>query len=292
MASASASFLDRHYFLLRRLHSLSGVVPIGIFLFPHLTTNSSIVWGAQLNESKVSTDVLADAGHAPHAGVETFQHEVEFIHNLPALILIEIGVLFIPIAFHAILGIWFATTGRFNNDRYGYQDNWRYTLQRLSGYLGVVFIFLHITSLRFGWTYGGLMPAFDPGAASSSTAVHMQEGRLGLLIPAFYLVSVLALVFHFANGLWTAAITWGLTISAQAQRRWGYVCAAIGILLSGAGVAAIAGFTLLDIDQARAIEQAMQEQKAALVESDEAAPAPATEAAAPRPAADAGSTAG
>ncbi len=297
MASASESFLDRHYFLLRRLHSLSGVAPIGIFLFPHLTTNSSIVWGARLNKSEVSADALADAGHAPHAGVETFQHEVEFIHNLPALILIEIGVLFIPIAFHAILGVWFATTGRFNNDRYAYQDNWRYTLQRLSGYLGVIFIFLHITSLRFGWTYGGLMPAFDPAAASSSTAVHMQEGRLGYLIPAFYLVSVLALVFHFANGLWTAAITWGLTISAQAQRRWGYVCAAIGILLSGAGVAAIAGFTVLDIDQARAIEQAMQAEKAGLVEPLEPAePAPAAEAAAeaaaPAPAADRGSAAG
>ncbi len=256
MASASG-FLDRHYFLLRRLHSLSGVAPIGLFLFPHLTTNASIVWGEKLNKSEVSASALEAAGVAPHAGVETFQHEVEFIHNLPALILIEIGVLFLPIAFHAILGIWFASSGRINVDRYGYQNNWRYTLQRLSGYLGVVFIFLHITSLRFGWTYGGLMPAFDPDAASSSVAVHMQEGSLGLFVPLFYLVSVLALVFHFANGLWTAAITWGLTISAAAQRRWGYACAAIFVLLSGAGITAIVGFTTLDIEQAREIERLM-----------------------------------
>lgn len=256
MASAS-SFLDRHYFLLRRLHSLSGIAPIGLFLFPHLTTNSSIVWGEKLNSPDVPATALEAAGVAPHAGVETFQHEVEFIHNLPALILIEIGVLFIPIAFHAILGIWFASSGRINVDRYGYQNNWRYTLQRLSGYLGVLFIFLHITSLRFGWTYGGLMPAFDPEAASSSVAVHMQEGSLGLFVPLFYLVSVLALVFHFANGLWTAAITWGLTISAAAQRRWGYACALIGVLLSGAGIAAIVGFTMLDIEQAREIERLM-----------------------------------
>ncbi len=261
MASAS-SFLDRHYFLLRRLHSLSGVAPIGLFLFPHLTTNASIVWGEKLNKSEVSASALEAAGVAPHAGVETFQHEVEFIHNLPALILIEIGVLFLPIAFHAILGIWFASSGRINVDRYGYQNNWRYTLQRLSGYLGVVFIFLHITSLRFGWTYGGLMPAFDPDAASSSVAVHMQEGSLGLFVPLFYLVSVLALVFHFANGLWAAAITWGLAISAAAQRRWGYACAAIFVLLSGAGITAIVGFTTLDIEQARTIEGLMQSSKA------------------------------
>jgi succinate dehydrogenase / fumarate reductase cytochrome b subunit len=273
VATASESFLDRHYFLLRRLHSLSGVAPIGIFLFPHLTTNSSIVWGDKLNSPDVSADALADAGgFLPHAGVETFQHEVEFIHNLPALILIEIGVLFLPILFHAVLGVWFASSGKLNVDRYGYQNNWRYTLQRLSGYVGVLFIFMHITSLRFKWTYGGLMPAFDPSAASSSTAIHMQEGSLGLFMPVFYLVCVLLLIFHFANGLWTAAITWGLTVSASAQKRWGYVCAAIGIALSGAGVTAILGFATLDIEQAQAIEALMHSERAAeVIESDDGA---------------------
>ena len=71
---------------------------------------------------------------------------------------------------------------------------------------------------------------------------------------ALYLVAVLALVFHFANGLWTAAITWGITVSAGAQRRWGYVCAGLGLALAGAGVAAIVGFATLDIEQAQAVE--------------------------------------
>ena len=113
----TGSFLDRHYFLLRRLHSLSGIAPIGLFLFPHLTTNSSIVWGRFLNASHLPAGSLADAGVAAHAGVETFQHEVEFIHNLPALILIEWGVLFLPIMFHAVLGVWFARSGKVNTNR-------------------------------------------------------------------------------------------------------------------------------------------------------------------------------
>ena len=54
------SFLDRHYFLIRRLHSLTGVAPIGVFLIPHLTTNSSIVWGNVLNKSHVDPSALAD----------------------------------------------------------------------------------------------------------------------------------------------------------------------------------------------------------------------------------------
>ena len=74
----------------------------------------------------------------------------------------------------------------------------------------------------------------------------------------FYLVCVLALVFHFANGLWTAAITWGLTLSVQAQRRWGFVCAAVGVALGAATVMAVIGFSTLDIDQARDVEQAIK----------------------------------
>lgn len=251
MSPTNESFLDRNYFLLRRLHSLLGVVPIGAFLFPHLLTNSSIVWGSWLNEAQ----------HG-HAGIESFQHEVNYIHNLPFLILIEWGVLFLPIMFHAALGVWFALTGRMNPVAYKYGGNFRYTLQRLTGYLGVVFIFMHITSLRFGeavplFTYGGLMPAFVADAASSSTAMHFQNGAWGWFAVVFYLVCVLGLVFHFANGLWTAALTWGLTISESAQKRWGYVCTVIGIGLGIAAIMAVLGFSTLDIEQARQIESIM-----------------------------------
>jgi len=271
---APIEFVDRHYFLLRRLHSLSGVAPIGLFLFPHLTTNSSIVWGRLFGKRHLSDAALERAGALPDAGVEAFQHEVDFIHSLPALPIIEWTVLFLPIIFHAALGIVFASSARYNVHRYGYQDNWRYTLQRLSGYVGVVFIFMHLTSLRFRWDYGGLMVPFEPDAASSSTAMHFQESPLGLIVPLFYAVSVLLLVFHFANGLWTAAITWGLTISARAQRRWGAVCAAIGLLLSVAGITAIVGFSVLDVDQAQRIEAAMKAEKAAAPDDGSSARAP------------------
>jgi len=244
-APSSVPFLERHYHLLRRLHSLSGVVPIGVFLFPHLTTNSSIVWGATLNASKYE---------AGTAGVATFQHEVDFIHNLPALIFVEIFVLWLPIAYHAILGVYFARSGKSNLDRYGYQGNARYSLQRLTGYLGVLFIFMHIASLRWGFSFGGLMPGFDAHHAASTTAAHLQGGLFPYCNAAFYALCVTALIYHFANGLWTAAITWGLTISKQAQQRWGYVCAAIGVSLAAAGLTAIVGFATLDVAKAKDIE--------------------------------------
>ncbi len=248
-AGTPGSFLDRHYFLLRRLHSLSGVVPIGVFLIPHLTTNSSIVWGEQL-------------GHSPYGpgtgGIYTFQHEVDFIHSLPALVLIEVGLIWLPLLFHAALGIVFARTGRTNVSAYRYGGNWRYSLQRITGYVALVFIFLHLSSLRWGWTYAGFFPTFSATEAASTTAEHFQDGRLGLAMAAIYLLGVLSAVYHFANGLWSAAITWGLTVSRQAQVRWGRVCTAIGLFLGAMGIAAIWGFSTLNIGKAQEIEAQMQ----------------------------------
>jgi succinate dehydrogenase / fumarate reductase cytochrome b subunit len=259
-APSKSSFLERHYHLLRRLHSLTGVAPIGVFLIPHLTTNSSIVWGEVFNAKK-----YAELG-AGSAGVATFQHEVNFIHDLPALIFIEIFVLWLPIAYHSILGVYFARSGRANTERYSYQANWRYTFQRVSGYIGVLFLFMHISSLRWGWTFGGIMPSFDADNAASSTALHLQGGFFPYFNAFFYLVCMLALVFHFANGLWTAGITWGLTISKQAQQRWGVVCAGIGMALAAAGVSAVVGFSTLDAAKAEEIENKMQSEVAVLTE--------------------------
>lgn len=250
--------LDRHYFLLRRLHSLSGVVPIGVFLIFHLVTNSSIIWGGlngRAQDPEGTRNFL-------ERGLATFQHEVNFINELPLVLLLELFVLWIPIAFHSILGIYYATTGRGNTERYAYQDNWRYTLQRWSGYIGVVYIFYHVATLRWGWTW--LVPGGTDWShffASSTLAAALQgspEGWTigGVIVSLLYFVGVTAMVFHFANGLWTAAITWGITVSAEAQERFKPVCAAIGVALMGAGWAALLGFMFLtDYEEAHEIEK-------------------------------------
>lgn len=241
--------LAKHYFLLRRLHSLSGIVPIGLFLFPHLFTNSSIMWARWTSPSSTESPVAQ--------GVRTFQEEVDFIHSLPFLTLIEVFGIWLPLAFHAVFGVYFASQAKVNVQRYAYQDNWRYVWQRITGYVAFAFIFVHVSSLRWGWTYGGLMPSFDAAHASSTTAAHLQHGVFPYFNAIFYAVCVLALVYHFANGLWTAAITWGLTISKQAQQRWGYVCAGVGIALAGAGLAAVVGFSTLDPAKAAEVETKM-----------------------------------
>jgi succinate dehydrogenase/fumarate reductase cytochrome b subunit len=46
-----------------------------------------------------------------------------------------------------------------------------------------------------------------------------------------YLVGVLAVSFHFANGLWGVLFSWGVTVTRTSQRRSGYACAALGVAM-------------------------------------------------------------
>ncbi len=258
--SGEQTFFERNYFLLRRLHSLSGIVPIGMFLIMHLTTNSSVVWGA------INSRELHDT--AMDRGVATFQHEVSFINNLPLLLLIEIFGLWLPIAFHAIFGVYFAMSGSNNVARYAYQGNKRYALQRLTGYVGFVFILYHVATLRWGWSWltpGGTQWSHYFASSTLAAALKGSGGEwsfAGVIVSLGYFVGVTSLVFHFANGLWTAAITWGLTVSEKSQQQWGRVCAALGAGVMLAGWSALFGFVfLVDHDRAVAVEEQMVVEK-------------------------------
>lgn len=231
---------------------MTGIVPIGAFLVFHLFTNASVVWG-MFGPGAEGEPVRA-------GGVRTFQEEVGFIHSLPFLLLIEVFGLWLPIAFHAILGVYFARTGEMNTGSYAFAGNWRYRLQRLSGYVGLVFVFYHVATLRWGWTWLPLSAEFDGLAAASTMARAIRGGSdavswKSFITASFYMLGVSLLVYHFANGLWTAAIRWGLTVSVAAQRRWGLVCASVGVVLMAAAWASIIGFVTLHPSDAQAFEK-------------------------------------
>ena len=246
---------ERNYFLIRRLHSLTGIVPIGVFLIAHLVTNSSLAWGKFGLRGK-------DHGYSiQEGGAAYFQHEVEWINTqIPHLLLIEI-TLWLAIAFHVVFGIYFAMTGKSNTARYTYQDNWRYTLQRWSGYIGILFIFYHIATLRWGWTFlvpGGTQWSHHFSASTLAAALRggwEEVTPAGVAVSLGYFVGITLLVFHFANGLWTAAITWGLTVSESAQKRWGQVCFMLGAGLMLAAWAALGAAVMLDPAEARSVEE-------------------------------------
>jgi succinate dehydrogenase / fumarate reductase cytochrome b subunit len=186
---------------------------------------------------------------------------VDFIpqHPLPPLHRIS---LWGSIAFHSILGFYDAKTGATNTGSYSFGGNWRYRLQRVTGYIGILFIVYHVGTLRWNWTFltpgGGTAWSAEFAGSTMAQILRGSPSELtvaGVAVTAGYLLGVTSLVFHFANGLWTAAITWGLTISLAAQRRWGYACAGLGAGLMVMGWAAAIGFATLDPAEAKATEQ-------------------------------------
>ncbi|MAI70414.1 MAG: succinate dehydrogenase [Rhodopirellula sp.] len=221
-ATAETNFFLRHEFLIRRIHSLLGIVPLGLYMTVHLATNASL-----LN------------------GTETFQRAVFLIHSPGKLLpLIEWGLIFTPLIFHAVIGIWIAKSGKSNSSQYQFRSNKRYTWQRWTGFIALVYLFFHILHLH-GWFHISAWEAiirplgfgvFRPFNAASSLVRAMQEW--GYVWPAFYLVGMLACVYHLANGLWTSGITWGLWISPTAQARASKLCTVIGCGLAVLGISA------------------------------------------------------
>ena len=232
--------LTKHHFLLRRLHSLSGIVPVGVFVTMHLFTNAQMLWGE-------------------HDGKSEFQHEVDFIHNLPYLLFIELS-LWGAIGFHAVLGLWYTFSGKNNVTAYTYGDNLRYTLQRVTGIIALVFIFLHIATLRWRWDiFGWYTPFWGEGYQYAGMPEALADAPLSFPLTAYalqystavvalYLLGVMAVIYHWSNGLWTAAISWGLTISTQSMRRFGYACVGLFVALTVFFGASMLGALAYDFD--------------------------------------------
>ena len=226
-----ASIFGRHEFVIRRLHSLTGLVPVGGFLAIHLATNASIL-----------------------DGTERFQHRVDQIHSLgeTTLLVLEWAFIFLPILFHGLIGLIIVSRGKRNLRDYPFVGNWRYTLQRATGVIAFVFILWHVFHMH-GWLrvewwtdhvarpLGGAR--FDPkDAATAAAAIQASP-----LVAAFYALGIVASVYHLANGLWTMGITWGVWTGSTAQRWANLPCVLFGIALAVAGLGALAGMQTVEL---------------------------------------------
>jgi succinate dehydrogenase / fumarate reductase cytochrome b subunit len=113
----------------------------------------------------------------------------------------------------------------------------RYFLQRTSALVIVVFVIFHLATLSTWGLHGGAFEAARPYASVAAA--------LGTpAIKAFYLLALLAVSFHLANGLFTSVATKRLTRNDEAKRRWGLVCASVGVGLASLGGVAWYAFAL------------------------------------------------
>ena len=195
-------------FLWRRLHSLSGIIPIGAFLVEHILSNFE-TWN----------------------GPVAYAKQVVFLNSLPLVRVLEWGLIFIPLGFHAIYGVWISIRGRSNVNLYPWASNYMYVMQRVTGLIAFAYIVQHVIRQRF---LGVQLPE-HPGAAFAK----VQHELANPWMLAIYVIAMVATTWHFAYGIWLFSVKWGITPGDRARKRMGYVCATIGTGLCVMGLASI-----------------------------------------------------
>jgi len=203
-------------FLLRKLHQLTGIVPLGAFFFVHMFTNSKAMSG-----EKVFNDAVGD------------------IHHIPYLLFVEIFGIFLPLAFHSIYGIFISAEARNNVFNYGYARNWFYFFQRATGVFLFFFLLFHILNMRFG-LIPGLETYGNPVAGNADRAFDIVASEFqSTAIFIFYILGIAATAWHLAYGFFLFAVDWGLVIGEKAQKYalYGSVALAVGLFVIGTNAA-------------------------------------------------------
>lgn len=203
--------VDQRQYNYRRLHSLLGVVPIGLFVVQHLIINHFAVYGE-----------------------ESFNKAANFMGSLPFVLVLETFIIYLPILFHAVLGVYIVFVAKNNTKRYGFLRNWLFFLQRVTGIITLIFIAWHVWQTRV-----------QVAIAGAEVNYQMMEDILSNnFFFWFYIISILAVVFHLANGLWGFLVSWGIAQSPKSQRIVTYATVVVFFVVSYIGIRTIIQFGL------------------------------------------------
>ncbi|MCR4443069.1 MAG: succinate dehydrogenase [Peptococcaceae bacterium] len=185
-------------FYLRKLHSLTGIFPLGLFLFEHLLVNSTALYGET-----------------------AFNQAVKYLHSIPFLWALELFLIALPLSCHALLGIIIALQAVNSPVKYRYMRNWMFYLQRISGLIMFSFLIYHLLNLKFNPRLAGLAMYEKVVAQFSSPG--------GIII---YALGLACALFHFTNGLWGFAVNWGIITGPRAQKIFGSFTIALFLIAS------------------------------------------------------------
>ncbi|BCJ88507.1 succinate dehydrogenase cytochrome b558 subunit [Effusibacillus dendaii] len=192
-------------FWFRRLHSLLGVLPVGLFLLFHLFTNAKA-----------------------RGGADHYNQAVADIAGIPFLPVVETIFIFLPLLYHGVYGMFIAFTSGYNVGQFSWFRNQMFVWQRITGVITFIFVVYHLWTTRFS----GNAPSFDMVATLVNSPFTFW----------FMIIGVVAAAFHFANGLWSFLIHWGLTVGPRSQRVSAYVMSGIWVVISFLGVSALVAF--------------------------------------------------
>lgn len=209
--------VTRENYVMHRIHSITGVMPVGYYMVQHLVLNFNSVFGP-----------------------EKFNGVIEFFEGLPKpfLLALEVGMIWLPLLFHAVYGLFIISRAENNylSTKYKWSHNKMFFLQRVSGI--VVFFYLIYHSIT---TTGA---KYLSGSAEGVKYAGMSEKLHNPIVLAIYVIGILAASYHLGYGIWNFCIRWGITVKEDAQVRVQKLSAVIFVALTLLGWGALGGFFL------------------------------------------------
>lgn len=194
-------------FLRSRLGSFLAVVPLAIWTVVHLWNNLSAFRGAEAWQKDVT----------------------EYAH--PAAFFATSVVVLLPLALHTVWGIGRMFQTRPNVVRYGYFANVKFVLQRLSA-IGVLFFLGAHMWLAY------LHPRLDKGRAEDFADIAHEMHHHGPTT-VVYVLGILGIAYHLANGLHTFLMSWGIVSSRAALKKTAFLVYVAFAILLGLGWGAV-----------------------------------------------------
>jgi succinate dehydrogenase / fumarate reductase cytochrome b subunit len=203
--SSTATRPDTSY-LLRKLHSFTGLLPVGAFLIEHYWSNSAALVSRQ-----------------------KYDHVSSDLQTIPFRIFVEWGFIFLPMLFHACYGVYIWWQGQSNVSSYPWVKNWMYTLLRYTGLISFAYIAWHLYTER--WLTHG-----------RSTYLTVERDLQNPWYLAFFVIGILATSFHLGVGIWNFLCKWGLAATVRAQAAAGRLGVFVGLALSVVGILILISF--------------------------------------------------
>jgi succinate dehydrogenase / fumarate reductase, cytochrome b subunit len=196
----------------RRLHSLSGIVPVGAFLVLHLATNASA-----------------------RRGAGAYNATAERLQRLPALWALELFVIALPLFFHGIYGLYRTAVAPRGTPGVSAFLRRMAVFQRVTGVPLFAFLFFHLWTTR-------LVQVREHGSLDLFRL--MQALLANPWIRTAYVLGLVCATAHFSVGLWTFADGWGLVCSRPARAAAAAVAGAVFVALTALGLVSLSSFRL------------------------------------------------
>ncbi len=194
-----------------RLHSVSGLVPVGAFLAFHIYVNSYASRGA-----------------------DAYNELAGRLQRMPLVAAFELALIVLPLCFHGIYGL-FLTAAEPPALQLSRAGRGLVVFQRATGVFLFAFVLFHLWTTR-------LVQLRDHESLDLFRL--MQATLASAWIRALYVAGIVAAAAHLSAGMWSFFRDSGLPRSRRSLHTAAIVAAVVFALLSAAGLRSLAAFRL------------------------------------------------